>query len=336
MHNTPSDLPPVSIVLPCRNERRWIRDCLDSLVGQDYPNVTEIVVVDGESNDGTTDIAVTVDPKVRIVDNPGLTAASAMNLGLAAAENDLIVRVDAHTIYEPDYVSASVRALLTSGADWVGGPMRPVGISSFGKAVAAVTSSPVGVGPGRFHYATTAQDVETVYLGIFDRRIVQEVGGYDDQDLQYAAEDQELNYRLRLAGRRIRLDPSIRSWYFPRQDAKALWRQYSNYGMCKASTLKKHRSLPYWRPLVPPLMVLATVTAFITGAATRHPVRGAIPAAGYAAGVGVAAANLARQDGVAPHQAAAALTICHWGYGLGFLKGLVRIVQGRPFDNRPG
>ena len=165
------------------------------------------------------------------------------------------MRADAHTLYEPDYVACSVRAWQTSGADWVGGPMRPVGTTSFGRAVAAVTSSPLGVGPGRFHYADEAGDVETVYLGTFDRRIVDEVGGYDETDLQWAAEDQELNYRLRLAGRRIHLDPSIRSWYFPRETPAALWRQYANYGMCKASTLKKHRTLPYWRPLAPALMV---------------------------------------------------------------------------------
>ena len=81
------------------------------------------------------------------------------------------------------------------------------------------------------------------------------MGGYDEEGIQWAAEDQELNFRVRRAGGRIWLDPTIRSQYFPRSTPTALWRQYRNYGVCKASTLDKHRTLPYWRPLVPAFMV---------------------------------------------------------------------------------
>jgi glycosyltransferase involved in cell wall biosynthesis len=328
-------VPPVSVVLPTLNERGYVRDCIDSLLTQDYPHVAEILVVDGGSDDGTRELVERIDGRVRLVDNPRVTAAAAMNVGLAAAAHDLVVRADAHTLYEKDYVRRSVDVLAESGAAWVGGAMRPVGMTVFGRAVAAVTSSPFGVGPGRFHYATEAQDVETVYLGAFDRRHVLEVGAYDETDLQWAAEDQELNYRLRRAGHRIRLDPRIRSWYFPRQTPRALWRQYFNYGMCKASTLAKHRTLPYWRPLVPAFLVAGTAGAIVVGAARGRVWLGAAPLAAYTMGAGAVALRLARDPGVAPHRAGAALAICHWAYGLGFWSGVSRIVRGRPFDSRP-
>jgi GT2 family glycosyltransferase len=254
---------------------------------------------------------------------------------MTEARNDLVVRADAHTQYAPDYVACSLDALERSGADWVGGPMVPVGANVFGRAVAAVTSSPFGVGPGRFHYATEATDVETVYLGTFDRRIVLEVGGYDDVDLQWAAEDQELAFRLRRAGRRIHLDPAIRSWYVPRDTVKALWRQYSNYGMCKASTLRKHRTLPYWRPLVPAAMVAGAVVWMLGFGARGHWLIALAPVAGYAAGAGAVSMRIGDQPGVAPHRAFLALTVCHWGYGVGFWRGVGRILTGRPFDSRP-
>ena len=327
--------PPVSIVLPTLNERAYIRDCLDSLTEQDYPAIAEILVVDGGSTDGTRELVERYDGRVRLVDNPRVTAAAAMNVGLAAARCDLVVRADAHTLYEPDYVRRSVDALAASSADWVGGAMRPVGTTVFGRAVAAVTSSPFGVGPGRFHYATEAQDVDTVYLGTFDRRIVVEVGGYDETELQWAAEDQELNFRLRGAGRRIRLDPGIRSWYFPRQTPRALWRQYFNYGLCKASTLRKHRVLPSWRPLAPALLVGGVAVAGVAGVAGRRTWIVAAPLAAYGAGVGVVALRLGRTPGVAPHRALATLAICHWSYGLGFWAGVGRVLRGRPFDARP-
>lgn len=325
----------VSVVLPTLNERAFVRDCLDSLLAQIDCEIDEVLVVDGGSTDGTREIVEAMGSPVRLVDNPRVTAAAAMNIGLAEARNDLVVRADAHTVYADDYVARSLDALERSGADWVGGPMVPVGANVFGRAVAAVTSSPFGVGPGRFHYATEPTDVETVYLGTFDRRIVFEVGGYDEVDLQWAAEDQELAYRLRRAGRRIHLDPSIRSWYVPRDSVKALWRQYSNYGMCKASTLEKHRTLPYWRPLAPAAMVAGAVLWATAMGARRRWLLAVLPMLGYTTVAGGLAVRMGAEPGVAPHRAFLALSVCHWGYGLGFWRGIGRIVRGRPFDSRP-
>lgn len=327
--------PDVTIVLPTLDERDMIRDCLDSLLAQDYPYVREILVVDGGSTDGTRRMVEAATAPVRLVDNPGVTAASAMNIGIAEAACDLIVRADAHTLYAADYVRRSVDALSTSGADWVGGPMRPVGTTAFGRAVAAVTSSPLGVGPGRFHYSEEAEDVETVYLGTFDRSIVEELGGYDESSIQWAAEDQELNYRLRKAGRRIRLEPGVRSWYFPRQSPRALWRQYFNYGVCKASTLVKHRTLPYWRPLAPASMVAAGGAWVLRSLWRGNVVLAMVPAAAYAVGAAAVALHLGRDPGVAPHRAGTALAICHWGYGLGFWYGVARAATGRQFEAKP-
>jgi succinoglycan biosynthesis protein ExoA len=328
--------PSVSIVLPTLNERAFVRDCLDSLRAQDYPGIVELLVVDGGSTDGTRAIVEGEGGLVALVDNPRVTAASAMNLGIERARGDVIVRADAHTIYATDFVRRSVDVLVSTGAAVVGGPMRAVGLTNFGRAVAAVTSSPFGVGPGRFHYATEPQEVETVYLGTYRRSTVIEVGGYDETELQWAAEDQELNYRIRLAGGQIWCDPAIRSSYFPREAPRRLWRQYFNYGMCKASTLRKHRTLPYWRPLVPAFLVAGAGAALgLSLVGRRRPLVALAPEAAYLAGASVVALRLSREPGVAPHRALAALTICHWGYGLGFWSGMGRIVTGRPFDVVP-
>ncbi|KAA0234479.1 MAG: hypothetical protein JJLCMIEE_02604 [Acidimicrobiales bacterium] len=327
--------PEVSVVLPTLDERSTIRDCLDSLLAQDYPYIREILVVDGGSTDGTRQIVASAAPRVRLVDNPRVTAAAAMNVGLSEATCDLIVRADAHTLYAEDYISRSVDALAASGADWVGGRMRPVGGTAFGRAVAAATSSPFGVGPGRFHYSDTARDTDTVYLGTFDRSIVEEVGGYDEGRIQWAAEDQELNFRLRRSGRRIRLDPEVRSWYFPRQTPRALWSQYFNYGVCKASTLAKHRTLPYWRPLAPASMVAATGVWVFCSIRRRNLLVAMVPGIAYVAGAGAVALRLGRNPGVAPHRAVGALAICHWAYGLGFWYGVGRAAAGLPFDTAP-
>jgi len=335
MNRAASAEPPVSIILPTLDERDCIVDCLSSVLTQDYPAIDEVLVVDGGSTDGTPDLARGLDDRIRVVHNPRTTAAAAMNIGLAEARNDLVVRLDAHTVYAADYIHRSVDTLQTSGAAIAGGPMRPAGRTAFGRAVAAVTSSPIGIGNGRFHYATEACDVETVYLGTFDRRTVAAVGGYDEDGIQWAAEDQELAFRVRQSGGRIRLDPAIRSWYQPRETPQALWKQYRNYGVCKASTLRKHGRLPYLRPLVPAAMVAGTLATVAYGVATRRPLVAAAPVVAYAAGAAAAGLHFAKDPGVAPHRAAAALTICHWGHGVGFISGLARILTGRGFDRRP-
>ncbi|MEY2426646.1 MAG: succinoglycan biosynthesis protein ExoA [Actinomycetota bacterium] len=324
-------VPSVSIVLPTLNERGFIRDCLDSLLAQDYADIVEILVVDGGSTDGTRELSKAIGGAVRLVDNPRVTAAAAMNIGIEAATGDVVCRADAHTLYLPDYVSRCVGVLDETGAANVGGPMRAVGTTNFGRAVAAVTSSPFGVGPGRFHYSKRREQVDTVYLGCWKRSTLVELGGYDESRLQWAAEDQELNFRIRQSGGTIVLDPKIRSWYFPRSTVRALWRQYSNYGVAKASTLAKHRSLPTWRPLVPAALVGATALGLVFG---RGPARIAIPAL-HTATAAVVATRLARDPGVAPHRAFVALAICHWGYGSGFWAGLTRIVRRRAFVNAP-
>ena len=323
--------PSVSVVLPTLNERGFVRDCLDTLVVQDYPAIIEILVVDGGSVDGTTDIVAEFGPPVRLVHNPRVTAAAALNVGLEHAKGEIIVRADAHTLYEPDYVRRCVEVLEETGAQNVGGGMRAVGTTNFGRAVAAVTSSPFGIGPGKFHYASEVAEVDTVYLGCFRRSTLEELGGYDESRLQWGAEDHELNFRLRKAGGRIVLDPSIRSSYFPRETPRRLARQYFNYGIGKVSTLAKHRALPTWRPLVPAALVAASAGLALTGRGWR---RVALPTV-HGLFCGAVALKLSADPGVAPHRAFAAIEICHWSYGAGFWTGLARLVRGRPFVNRP-
>jgi succinoglycan biosynthesis protein ExoA len=331
-----NDVLPVTIILPTLNERDFIRGCLESLLRQTHQNIVEILVIDGGSTDGTQDLARRVDGPIRVIHNPKMTAAAAMNLGIANCSTEVFVRVDCHSLYVDDYVSRSVQTFLATGATVVGGPMRAQGTNPFGEAVATVTSSPFGIGNGKFHYANELTEVETVYLGIFDKRAVLGVGGYDEDALQWAAEDQELNFRLRRAGGRVLLDPAIRSVYFPRDNPRALARQYRNYGLCKASTLKKHRTLPYWRPLVPAGMVAGSISWSLMFAARRRPSIALVPYLLYGVGATVVATGLSRRSKPASFtNCLMALAICQWSYGIGFLEGMIRIVTKQPFDSRP-
>ena len=322
--------PTVSIVLPTLNERTYIVDCLRSLERQTYGAVTEILVVDGGSTDGTRDIVERHGGVVQLVDNPRVTAAAALNIGIDVATGEVVCRADAHTIYADDYVERCVDVLEDTGADNVGGCMTPIGTTSFGRAVAAVTSSPLGIGPGKFHFGAEREEVDTVYLGCWRRETIAALR-FDEEHLQWGAEDDELNLRISQGGGRIVLDPTIRSSYFPRDTPRGLARQYFNYGVGKISVFRKHRRFATWRPLVPAALVLGSVLGFVGGKRWRRVV---LPLA-HLSTAAVASVQLSKEPGVAPHRSFAAVVICHWTYGAGFWAGVLRLMTGQPFDARP-
>ena len=107
---------PITIIVPTLNEQSHIKECLESLRQQDYQNIVEILVIDGGSKDGTQDVVLAAGRNVRLLNNPRVTAASAMNIGINAATTDVFVRVDAHTLYANNYVSQSVASFIEHNA----------------------------------------------------------------------------------------------------------------------------------------------------------------------------------------------------------------------------
>lgn len=245
----------VSVVMPVRNEEALIARSLGAVLNQTYPpELIEIIVADGLSTDRTLEIINTLPGKerVRLISNPQRLQSAGLNAAIREARGDVIVRVDGHTIIEPDYIRQCVDTLQVTRAATVGGPMNPVGITPMGKAIAGATKTPFAV-PSAFHVSARGQFTDTVYLGAWPRWVLDRVGGFDES--LPANEDYELNYRIRQGGGQIYLCPTIRSQYFGRQTLRGLARQYFTYGKGKTSTLKKYPSSLRWRQLVAPCFV---------------------------------------------------------------------------------
>lgn len=316
--------PLVSVIMPVRNEARFIALSLSGVLHQDYPaDRMEILVADGQSDDDTLEIIQSLPgaERVRIVPNPRRVQAAGLNEALRVARGEIIVRVDGHTLIAPDYVRQCVDALAATGAQNVGGAMVPVGVSETGKAIAAATRSAFAV-PTPFHTGRTGRFTDTVYLGAWPRAVFERLGGFDEP--MTPNEDYELNHRIRAGGGRIYLAPAIRSQYYGRQSLAALARQYYHYGLGKTRTLRKAPASLRPRQLVAPLFVLALaagpllmLAAHTLGLALWLAVLGSYLAANLAVSAGIAR----RSGGWMLWRLPLVFATIHVLWGLGFWAG---------------
>jgi succinoglycan biosynthesis protein ExoA len=256
----------VTVIVPMYNEERYIFGCLNAILSQDYQGSVEVLVIDGGSTDDSRQIVHRLMDEsripIRLLCNPKRIVPTSFNMGIRAAQGDIVVRVDAHAVIEKDYVRKCVEYLHSSGADNVGGLMRPVqNQTRIGQTIALAMSCPFGVGTGKFHYSEREEFVDTVYLGAFRKSTLLALGGYDETFLRN--QDYELNYRIRQAGGKILLTPAIKSHYYTRSSLRKLWSQYFQYGFWKMQMLRKHPRSVRVRQLVPPLFVL---TLLLSGA----------------------------------------------------------------------
>lgn len=243
----------VTIILPCRNEVKHIRACIDSIFHQESPGCEiEVLVVDGMSSDGTKEIVeeyARQEPRLRIIDNPERIVSSGLNAGIHAARGEIIVRMDAHTTYAPDYVRQCINVLETTGADNVGGPWLARGNTWLQRAIALAFGSPFSSGGAGSHRVSYEGEVDSVYLGCWRKDTLERLGPFDRELVRN--QDDEMNLRLVLSGGRVWQAQSIRSWYWPRSSLSELWRQYLQYGYWKVRVIQKHRMPASIRHLVP-------------------------------------------------------------------------------------
>ena len=310
--------PPVSVIMPLLNEERHLEDAVGAVVAQDYPGQIQIVLAVGPGHDDTLGVARRLaerDPRITVVENPSGRTPEALNLAVAAAEHDVIVRVDGHGFLSTGYIERAVRVMGETGAANVGGIMRAEGVTDFEKAVAIAMTSPLGVGGARFHTGGEAGPADTVYLGVFRREWLQAAGGYDPRFTR--AQDWELNYRIRQAGGVVWFDPALTVEYRPRPTLRALGRQYRDYGRWRRVVAARHKGSINARYLAPPV-ALAAVAAGLVGGLVWRPLW-AIPAA-YAVGAGVGGVAIARGEGPGVAlRVPGVLATMHMSWGWGFL-----------------
>jgi len=341
------EYPPVSVVMPVRNEEQHLAESVWRVLGQDYPGPIELVLAVGPSADRTEQIARDLgaaEPRITVVANPSGKIAAALNLAVAVARHQLIARIDGHALFPRGYLRTAVGVLAATGAADVGGVMAAEGETPFQQAVAWGMTSKAGVGSAGWHTGGHAGPADSVYLGVYRREMIEQAGGWDEGMLR--AEDWELNYRIRARGGLVWFTPELRVTYRPRASLRALGAQYFHYGRWRRVVVREHPETASLRYLAPPAAAALVAAGVAAGLAGLAGIAAGEPAVAwltlglvipltYLAGITAVSAALSRR--LAPGVRARlplVLAVMHLCWGTGFLTSPRTLHRGRDADPR--
>ena len=331
-------LPGVSYVMPVLNEATHVRAAVDSLLGQDYTGPFEVTIALGPSIDGTNELVeelAAVDSRIRVVDNEIGSTPAGLNLAIRESRFPIVIRVDAHSVLPPDYARIAVETILATGADNVGGLMDAQGTTPFERAVARAYGSRVGLGGTKLHVGGEAGPAETVYLGVFRRDRLLEVGLFDEEIKR--GQDWELNRRLRQSGGTVWFTPRLKVTYRPRPNLYRLARQFVSTGVWRGELARRFPASNGLRYFAPPVMVVGVAIGLLLGiAGIVQALLGAAPWLlwGFAIPVAVllivvgSALVWGRRDGFSSFLWFLVVLPCiHFSWGIGFILGYLSLTR---------
>lgn len=259
--------PFVSIVTACRNEEKYIKECLESLINQNYlKDNFEIIVVDGDSQDRTKDIINNIiknnpDIKIKFLNNPQKINSIGFNLGIKESRGEIIIIFGAHAVAENDFILKNVEYHQKTEADCVGGPITSIGDSFLGKVISLILGSPFGVGGAKFRYSQREEYVDTVAYGAYRREIFEKIGLFDEKLTRN--HDIEFNSRLRKTGGKIFMTPEIKSYLYARGTFSGFWKQNFSNGLWNIYTTRLIPGSLRLRHFIPLYFVVGLLSSLI-------------------------------------------------------------------------
>jgi succinoglycan biosynthesis protein ExoA len=325
----------ISVMAPMLNEAEHVDDLVADLAAQDFEGEVELIVADGGSTDGAADLLRAAAERhglaTTILDNPDRWVSHGLNLCVRGAKGDLLVRVDCHSRYPSNYLRRCAEVAEETGAENVGGVFVPTGRTPMERAVACAVDSPFGGAGWTRRGGSERVETDTVPYGAFRPEAFRLAGLFDESLVRN--QDDEFNLRLRRAGGRVVLDPSIRFFYTPRGSLRRLFRQYYEYGRWKAPVMRKHHRATSARSLVPGAFVIGLL--LLIPLATWHPHAAALLALKVSAYMlaavvfGVVCVRRRREPWRLLPRVLAVFPTVHVAHGLGMLAGWLRPLRAR-------
>jgi len=324
-----NNLPFVSAIIPCKNEEKFIGECLQSILNQDYPkDKIEVLIVDGRSQDRSREIVKGFTKRykfIKLLDNAQEITPVALNIGIRESRGEYIFRLDAHSIYQKNYIKKCLEWLEKTKADCVGGVLETLpskdGLAA--KAISLVLSSPFGAGGSTFRTKRKEGYTDTVPFGAWRKDIFKKVGLFNERLIRN--QDIELNSRIKKAGGKIFITTEIELSYFAPSTLKKLICQQFQNGLWNIYTqkitpnsLKRRHFVPLF--FVSGLLMSLFLAPFVFGARVFF----ALIAASYLLMNLFFSLRISFQKGLKylPILLLTFFTL-HFSYGLGSIWGLI-------------
>jgi glycosyltransferase involved in cell wall biosynthesis len=315
-------------IMPFFNEARYLPRVLASIEAQTFERERIFVVaVDNGSSDGGPALVA-----AWLVQSgmPGVVIREAvrsipfaLNTGLAlATERDVVVRLDAHTIYDPHYLETIDDAFATLDDDvWcVGGAPTPAPAHDFTSALGeALYTNPMGLGPADFRGdPDRTRRVSTVYLGAWRPGVLQRLEGFDER--WDANEDCELSERLAAAGGATARIP-VRCGRICTRGPISTVRQWTRYGFWRAQTFRRYPAA------IRPRHVAAPAALVIALALLVSPFRIALAPLYLAYAIATIAFRRRNENPLVTAGSLIFFPFVHSGYASGLIVGGLRVAK---------
>jgi len=255
--------PTVSVIIVTKNEEKYISECIESILSQDYPKGKyEIIVVDGGSTDKTQQIVKSYDVKM-IIDKDG-SISHGRNIGIKNSKGLYIAFTDGDCAVEKSWLSKLVYEIKKTPKNIVavGGPNLVFDDDPlFAKCVGYMQETFLGSGgsPQSYkinepRYVQSIPNCNILYKG----EIIS-LQRYDDSFNM--GDDCEFNFRLNQKGYKFLYLPEVIVWHHRRDNIKTLAKKMFLYAQAMAVIMKKHRKIVRWYACVPALALIALASA---------------------------------------------------------------------------
>lgn len=264
----------ITVIIPCRNEERHITETIQNIIKQngiDEKFTFELFVIDGMSSDRTVELVkreIENNSRIKIFFNLKKITPVAFNIGINNAKGEYICILGAHAKISKDYLMSCLNTISKINADNVGGPWKAEGNGYVGRGIALAFQSPFSAGGAKSHDLNYEGYVDTVWGGFYKREVFERIGLFDEELIRN--QDDELNYRLIKNGGKIWQSPDIKYSYVCRSSVKSLFLQYIQYGYWKVRVIQKHKLPASIRHLIPGtyvfmIFLLAILSMFFGG-----------------------------------------------------------------------
>ncbi|MCD6109001.1 MAG: glycosyltransferase [Thermoplasmata archaeon] len=322
--------PKVSFIIPVLNEEKTIRKCLNSILNLDYPKEKiEILIARGPSTDNTNKILNRYTKRyrnIKLLDNPTGNTAIGRNICIEYATGDMLMNYSGHTIAEKNLLKELALRLKKLPKDIAGigcSNLPPKKQSLIGKAAGIAFSSLMGgknIFPQHASY-NKERYVEHMSFTCYRREIFDKVGKFDP--IFWCGQDAEFDIRVRKAGYKILYTPKTKVYHFKRESLRSLFRQMYRYGIARAKIIKKHPDTMKPSHFIGTAGVIGLILLIVLTALEILPLWFLFSIILVYVLLCLSSSVMITKDLKIVILSLVAYIAIHFGYGIGFLRGLI-------------